>query len=263
MRITYRSQHNRDYWEDRWNNVNVDKKMENTGVYPLKYAEMALSDGKGTILEAGCGAGRILRYYKDQGWEIKGIDFIASVIDKLKAEDPELDVESGDITNLRFDDGVFKYILAFGLYHNLENGLEKALGETARVLETNGKLCASFRADNIQTKLVDYLASKKLHNQRQSQVQAQFHKLNLTQSEVYNAICAAGFKVEQIIPVENMPVLYKFEFFRATRHKVFDENLGRRDGYRLSALGNFLQKTLIALFSSQFCNLFVVIARKI
>jgi len=263
MRITYRSQHNRDYWEDRWNNVNVDKKMENKDVYPLKYAEMTLNDGKGNILEAGCGAGRIVRYYKDQGWEIKGIDFIASVIDKLKTEDPELDVELGDITNLRFDDGAFKYLFAFGLYHNLENGLEKALNESARVLETNGKLCASFRADNIQTKLVDYLANKKSEKQGQSEPQKQFHKLNLTQTEVLKQISAAGFKVEKIMPVENMPVLYKFEFFRAQRHKVFDENLGRREGYQLSVLGNLLQKTLIALFSGQFCNLFVVIARKI
>jgi SAM-dependent methyltransferase len=166
MRITYRSQHNRDYWEERWNNVCVDHKMENKDVYPLKYAEMILDGGKGKVLEAGCGAGRLLRYYKDLGWDIKGIDFIASVIDKLKAEDADLDVEPGDITKLQFDDETFMYVLAFGLYHNLETGIDKALSETARVLKKNGKLCASFRADNMQTKLVDFLANEKSKRNR-------------------------------------------------------------------------------------------------
>ena len=26
------------------------------------------------------------------------------------------------------------------------------------------------------------------------------------------------------MPVQNMPILYKFSFFRSTEHKIFDEN---------------------------------------
>lgn len=261
MRITYRHKHNRDYWEERWSNVSVDTKMENTSAYPLKYAQMTVADERGSILEAGCGAGRILRYYKDAGWEIKGIDFIDSVVEKLKQEDPALDVEQGDITALRFADQAFKYVFAFGLYHNLEHGLDRALSETFRVTQNGGRLCASFRADNIQTKLVDYLADTKRNDGDQSDAK-QFHKLNLTRREVKEAVERAGFVIEDIMTVENMPLLYKFEIFRHGRHKVFNESLGRQEGYLLNTLGSLIQRALISLLPSQFCNLFVVIARK-
>jgi ubiquinone/menaquinone biosynthesis C-methylase UbiE len=67
----------------------------------------------------------------------------------------------GDITDLRFENESFKYILAFGLYHNLEHGLDQSIKETYRVLENGGSVCASFRADNIQTKLTDWLTERR------------------------------------------------------------------------------------------------------
>ena len=58
--------------------------------------------------------------------------------------DSSLSVSFGDITKLKYDDESFKYVLAFGLYHNLENNLEKAINETYRVLKNGGVVCASF-----------------------------------------------------------------------------------------------------------------------
>ena len=77
-----------------------DKPMDNTNVYPLKYAEMIIKDKSKKILEAGCGAGRILRYYHEKGFKITGIDFIDVAIEKLKNVDSTLNVETGDIANL-------------------------------------------------------------------------------------------------------------------------------------------------------------------
>ena len=117
MRKTYRRMNNKDYWEKRWDDIPADHPMENNQVYPLKYATEIIKDDNGKILEAGCGAGRILRYYHNHGADIVGIDFIKVAIEKLKKIDPTLKVEVGDITNLRFDNESFKYILAFGLYN--------------------------------------------------------------------------------------------------------------------------------------------------
>ena len=61
---------NKDYWEKRWDDIPADLPMDNDQVYPLKYAEQTVKDRQGKILEAGCGAGRILRYYHDQGADI-------------------------------------------------------------------------------------------------------------------------------------------------------------------------------------------------
>ena len=262
MRITYRTRGVKEYWAARWEEIPADEPMENLGVYPLKYATMTVRDKAGRILEAGCGAGRILRYYHGRGYDISGIDFIDAAISKLKEIDPTLQVEVGDITNLRFVDQSFKYILAFGLYHNLEHGLDKAIQETHRVLEKGGMVCASFRANNIQTKLTDWLADRMAKRRCGENTTQFFHKMNLTRSEYEQIFTRLGFTIEFIGPVQNMPILYKFVIFRSAEHKQFDENKARVEGYRLSWFGQRLQNFLMRISPDQFCNIYVLIARK-
>lgn len=262
MRITYRTRGVKEYWNARWSDIPADAAMENVAVYPLKYAEMTIADNHGKILEAGCGAGRILRYYHDRGYDITGMDFIDVAINKLKEVDPTLKVEVGDITHLKYQDQAFKYILAFGLYHNLEQGLDRAIEETYRILKKGGSVCASFRADNIQTKLTDWLVDRKAKRQGADNKIRAFHKMNLTKSEYERLFSQAGFRIDFIGPVENMPVLYKFAIFRSAAHKKFDENKARAEGYRLSWLGQRLQNFLMRLFADQFCNIYVLIATK-
>ena len=160
MRITYRWSNNSEYWKKRWDDIPADSPMENTEAYPLKYAQLTLQSRDGKILEAGCGAGRVLRYYADRGYDIVGMDFIEGAIQKLKSIDPALNIEVGDITNLRYADQSFRYVLAFGLYHNLKDNLHRAIDETYRVLKPGGKVCASFRADNLQTLFTDWLTER-------------------------------------------------------------------------------------------------------
>ncbi|NTW68486.1 MAG: class I SAM-dependent methyltransferase [Chlorobiaceae bacterium] len=263
MRITYRRANNKDYWTKRWDDIPADAPMENLGVYPLKYAQMTVKNKEGKILEAGCGAGRVLRYYHDRGYDILGFDFIDVAIKKLKEIDPTLQAEVGDITRLRFADHSFRYILAFGLYHNLEHGLDKAIGETHRVLEKGGLVCASFRADNVQTKLTDWLTERKAKKNGNENKTRAFHKMNLTRSEYEQLFIRAGFAIEFIGPVENMPILYKFAVFRSSEHKQFNENKARAEGYRLSWFGQLLQNMLMRFFPDQFCNIYVLIAKKL
>jgi len=262
MRKTYRRMNNKDYWTSRWDDIPADLPMENSDAYPLKYAEETIKDRNAKVLEAGCGAGRILRYYHNQGIDIIGMDFIKVAIDKLKEIDPSLKVEVGDIMNLRFDDQSFKYILAFGLYHNLEYELDQSIKETYRVLENNGSVCASFRADNIQTRLTDWLTERRARNNSAGVAKRSFHKMNLTRAEFEQAFKQEGFIIDSIAPVENMPILYKFAFFRASNHKQFNENIARAEGYRLSWFGQRLQNILMRFFPDQFCNIYVLIAHK-
>ena len=198
-----------------------------------------------------------------RGYDILGFDFIDVAVEKLKTVDSTLNVEVGDISKLRFEDQSFKYFLAFGLYHNLEHGLDKAVSETYRVLEHDGMLCASFRADNIQTKLTDWLTNKRRKNSGNTNQAKDFHKMNLTRREFEQLFEKAGFVVESVSPVENMPILYKFALFRSAGHKIFDENKARAEGYRLSWFGQRLQNFLMKFFPDQFCNIYVLIARKV
>ena len=262
MRVTYRSENVKEYWAARWGDIPADVPMDNAHVYPLKYSEMTVRGKDGRILEAGCGAGRILRYYHQHGYDIVGMDYIDVAINKLKAIDSTLQAEIGDITALHYADQSFKYVLAFGLYHNLEHDLDKAVSETYRVLENGGAVCASFRADNIQTRVTDWLAERKSKKAGKATNQNAFHKMNLSKGEFAHMFIRAGFKIEFIGPVENMPFLYKFKAFRARSHKRFDENRARAEGYRLSWLGRTLQNLMMRMMPDQFCNIYVLIARK-
>lgn len=245
----------------RWADIPADNAMANPETYPLKYALETVDANNGTILEAGYGAGRIVRYFHDRGYDIIGIDFIEGAIEKLRAVDGTLKVEIGDITGLHYPDGSFRYLLAFGLYHSLEDGLESSIAESLRVLMAGGRLCASFRADNLQTRFTDWLANRRGRRGGDNKA-AVFHKLNLTRREFTSLFERSGFVVESVRPVVNMPMLYKFVFFRARDHKRFDENKARAAGYRLSEFGQWLQGLLMRHFPDQFCNVYVLIARK-
>lgn len=257
MRITYRNKSNFKYWTSRWTNINVDEAMTNSSYYPLKFSNMVVKNKDELILEAGCGNGRIVRYYHDKKYKIIGIDFVKEAIEKINSVNPMIDAREGNILRLDFNDEYFDVILAFGLYHNFNSDdISVALNETNRILKKGGKICVSFRSDNIQELIIDYL------NRDKSLKNKQFHKMNLKKSEFKELLESHGFKIESMHSVQNFPFLYKFKFFRSELHKNFNENIGRTEGYRLSTIGTIIQNSLNKLFPDSFCNLYLAIASK-
>ncbi|MEE9250005.1 MAG: methyltransferase domain-containing protein [Alphaproteobacteria bacterium] len=238
--------------------MEADTGALNLDHYPGKYAEETFRrlSVPGPILEAGCGAGRVVRYYHSQGRDIVGMDFIALAVQTIHHADPIIPLIAADIERLPFRDRHFACVLAFGLYHNLEHGAERALRETRRVIKPNGLLCAAVRLDNVQNRVIDWLANRSGPEEKKH-----FHKINYTESELIDMFSSNGFSVEHVYFVENMPFLFKFRFFRADSQHNFSETKGRAEGYKLSALGNAVQNTLMSLFPASFCNAAVVIAR--
>ena len=55
-------------------------------------------------------------------------------VKKLKSENPELDIQAGDVRHLSYDSEYFDVVLAYGVYHNMEECMDQALGEAARCL---------------------------------------------------------------------------------------------------------------------------------
>ena len=160
-----------------------------------------------------------MRYYHNNGYKIKGFDFIEEAINKLKKADNTLDVRVENITNLTYRDNSFDYFLAFGLYHNLENNLiNKAIKESYRVLKKGGSICASFRSDNIQNKLTDWLSKRKNRYKTGKDI---FHKINFTKEEFKTLFEKNGFEVEKVYAVENVPILFGSRFLDLRITKIF------------------------------------------
>ena len=268
MRITYRQKGHKEYWEDRWSKLNADEPMSNRSSYPLSYALLASENSKGQILEAGCGGGRLLRYFHAAGNQIVGFDYIHSIVAKLKQCDTSLQLHTADVTRLPYRTGSFGTVLAFGLLHNLPLECAQAgLQEMSRVLVTGGKICVSYRADNLQNWINDFITgptgsgwlSHIVANMRVSG--GQFHKMNLRIDEFQELIKGVGLQIESSASATNMPLVYKLKWFRATTHREFSESLAREEGYQLSLIGRFVH-SLLMRFPRTFCNVHVIVARK-
>jgi SAM-dependent methyltransferase len=263
MRISYRNHGGAlDYWQRRWDGVEVDSGTINLDRYPGLYAERVIKASRpdGSILEAGCGAGRVLRHYHEQGSQIIGLDFISTVLAAIHREDLTIPLAAGDITSLPFPDKSFSAVLAFGLYHGLEHGLDEAMADTRRILKPSGLLCASMRLDNFQNRMTDRMADKAAGASGGEQ---RFHKLNLTSTEFKALVSGAGFQVETVDYVENMSFLYKYPALRHASQRVFNESAARGAGYRFNLAGNTLQRTGMTMAPAQMANLAVITARAI
>ena len=262
MRITLRNKNNKDYWEKRWDSIETDEAMENPSKYPLKYTNETLKKNETKnpkILEAGCGAGRIVKYLEKNNYDVTGIDFIDTAIKKIKISNPTFKVFTEDIKKTSFQNNQFDVILSFGLYHNfdLEN-VKSALKETLRILNKNGLLCFSFRMDNIQNYILDnFIKKKKIKEENLN-----FHKLNLTEQELINLINEMNLNILSKSYVVNMPLLFHFKIFRSNDQKEFNEHLGRKKGYSLNMIGKFLNWILTKFFSKYYSNVAVFICRK-
>lgn len=271
MRKTYRAHGgNRAYWRDRWAGLEADDGRLDQAGYPGRQAEAVLSRARGRVLEAGCGAGRVLLHYHGRGREIVGMDFVAPALAKIGGRAPGLPLVAADVTRMPFADASFGAVLAFGLYHNLEAGMDAALAETRRVMAAGGLLCASVRADSLENRLIDWWEGRKLARSQAGSSQPgnapksgdhTFHKANYTRRELTAALAAAGFAVEAVEYAANMPFLYRFAGLRHPSQRRFDERRARAEGYRLSRLGAALQRALSGLCPAAFCSLLVVTAR--
>ena len=259
MRETFRSQNNKDYWEKRWNNVSVDEAMTNENVYPLKFTINAIKyqDKSQKILEAGCGPGRIVKYLFNKGYNVTGIDFIKTAIDKIKKDSPFLDVSTQSIMKTNFNDEQFDTILAFGLYHNFKiEDVIIAINETLRILKSGGILCFSFRLDNIQNYILDNLKENKKNDKKL------FHKLNLKEKEIIKILQRFNLNIIDKKFVTNMPLLFHFKIFRNNKQKHFNEHLGRTEGYSLNLIGKILNWIILNFFKKKYSNIIVLTCKK-
>ena len=261
MRKVFRDKDNSDYWDNRWASSGVDEDgFNNKNIYPIKYAELAINKGD-TILEAGCGAGRVYFHYKNEGFDIKGIEYSKNAVENILKKDSDAEVIEGSITELPYEDNSFDTILAFGLYHNIEdeNELQKAFNETYRVLKKGGQLVTSVRFDSLENNIVEKIMKKRANGKDFNK----FHRLHFSLNDMKSYL-GPNMIIEKVYKARNVSFLFKYDFFRAKNLKKssFSESKARSGGFELNFLGSILDKILHGLFPNLFSNLLVIIARK-
>ncbi|MEK7636836.1 MAG: methyltransferase domain-containing protein [Patescibacteria group bacterium] len=80
------------------------------------------------ILELGAGLGRIVKYFKDEGYQnIHGIELNGTAVKYLNEKYPELDVIQGDVLSLPYPPASFDVVLSYGLVEHFIPGLATPL----------------------------------------------------------------------------------------------------------------------------------------
>jgi SAM-dependent methyltransferase len=255
MRKTYREKKSPEYWISRWDQIPVDAPAEGYDRYPLLYANMVVRNNDGEVLELGCGAGRLVRYYHAKGTRIVGVDNVAVVIRKLKVCDPQLHVVHADARSLPFETGRFTTALCFGVYHSLEHDVATAISETFRVLRPGGRLCAEFRSDSLHNRMIDYYKGA-------GRRATAFHKWNYRRQDARAMLARAGFVIESEHSALNMPLLYHVAVLRHPSQRHSDEHSARISGYRMRPWLETLHSIGLRLVPAFLANEYIFVCRK-
>lgn len=100
----------------------------------------------GRILDAGCGTGRLDRYFHSRGFDVVGIDSSPEMLRIALEENPELTYRVMDIKDLEFEDESFDGVWTSGvLLHLPKKALHGTFQEFGRILRKDGALFISTR----------------------------------------------------------------------------------------------------------------------
>ena len=91
----------------------------------------------GRALDAACGTGRYSRYMSERGHKVSSVDMSAEMIERARANVPDVEFKSGSLEALPFPDRTFDLVMR-GLALTHLPAISKAISEMARVLKSGG-----------------------------------------------------------------------------------------------------------------------------
>ncbi|PZE70882.1 class I SAM-dependent methyltransferase [Curtobacterium sp. MCBD17_013] len=102
-----------------------------------------------TVLDAGCGTGRMLRHLQDRDGTMRltGVDISSGMLAHAARRGIAVDLRQSDLAALPFDDATFAGVLAwYSIIHTAPDGLRDVVTEVRRVLRPDGVFLLGFQA---------------------------------------------------------------------------------------------------------------------
>lgn len=107
-----------------------------------QFLEIVPAPGRLTV-DVGCGEGRLSRDLKALGHTIVGVDSSPTMVENARQVDPSIDVHLADAARLPLADAFADLVIAFMSLQDMDD-MPSAIGEAARVLEPDGRLCLAI-----------------------------------------------------------------------------------------------------------------------
>lgn len=114
----------------------------------LQHFIESVPDGDLPVLDAGCGAGRMLRHLSSRGVsDLIGVDLSPQMIAHARTSNPRVSLEVADLRALPLPDASVKGILCwYAAIHSPTADVALMLHEAARVLGAGGSILLGFQA---------------------------------------------------------------------------------------------------------------------
>lgn len=259
-------------WDAYWKKTSVGDELslvKTDGLRPIFEKQLPK---QGKILEAGCGLGKWIVTLSRQGYNIQGVDTNKFALQKLKNHFPKAKLEIADVRDLPFEDGTFDAYLSLGVVEHFEEGPQKAIEESYRVLKRSGiafievpfdsplrqmtRICNRFR-QIIKTPVrivLEFLGIRK----KREKMRMRFYEYRYTREELESFVKKAGFKDIKIYPKDDLSEKRSIALW--LDYPKLQKSSGKM--FELNNLGKLIKKILEAVSPFTYCALIVAVARK-
>lgn len=245
----------------QWENRSIEGELESFDNRTIiSVFDKYLANKKARILEGGCGYGGWCEWFQRRGHEIIGVEYNEEIAKRAKAFKPDIPVEQGDVTNLKYPDNYFDAYVSIGVIEHFEEGPEKALQEAYRVLKPGGLAFVSTPYLSLLRRFIShpvrstYFLLRKLRGQPNY-----FWEYRFTKNELKTYLDSAGFEIIEIA-VED------YERDERKRHVGLWADwffLRKSDGeiWELNGIGKFILFILNLFPRSWYCSGILMVAR--
>jgi SAM-dependent methyltransferase len=225
----------RETWEHQWSKTEFDLELASLD-YPRSQEEAELYrpylPKAAKIVEAGCGVGHIVYYWRKYGYNVVGLDYTWSAVMVGRSYDRTLPFVSGDIHALPFADESLGAYLSFGVLEHFEHGPVPALREAHRVLRRDGVLVLTIPYPNALDKIREHTQWLNLEPLKRNSVLRRlcgkppaepqvkpadsngFYETRYTHREIARYVREAGF--QKILVTR--PISHSFAWYCFSRH---------------------------------------------